>query len=206
MRLLGQESTIWAARPGRGVEKETPGKFAKTSPQKVGRENPVCRQSHPPVQAGCFNLAVVIRAFEPYLNPRPSAQNIAGCDIYSLLERRVDQGAPRGAGCSLSEAKGWDVSHIRFPYIGARRQGWRPRSARLEHSHAFFGMAAVSEKIASDCARPAAAFPLDAPRRRSVTWRSGSRHFTVHYGQRATSCAAAWMRPSTRITSWCCCS
>jgi len=45
--------------PGRGVEKETPGKFAKTSPQKVGRKNPVCRQSHPPIQAGCFNLAIV---------------------------------------------------------------------------------------------------------------------------------------------------
>lgn len=87
MRLPGQESTIWGFGPGRSVEKETPGKFAKTSPQKVGRENPVCRQSHPPVQAGCFNLAIVIKV-----------DRIPGTGIVNYAIRSAVQPSPPDAG------------------------------------------------------------------------------------------------------------
>jgi hypothetical protein len=60
LRLWGRISTAGRIGEKHGVEKETLGGFAKTMAHGVGRENPVCRQSHSPDQAGCFNLAFLI--------------------------------------------------------------------------------------------------------------------------------------------------
>jgi hypothetical protein len=62
LRRRGRISTAARIGENHGVEKETLGGFAKTMADGVGREKPVCRQPLPPVQAGSFNLAVVIEA------------------------------------------------------------------------------------------------------------------------------------------------